>query len=216
MAVQAFVGPWPLFQFLYLYTVGRTPWTGDQPLPTRRTVQTQNKRTQYTSRVRFEPTIPELERAKTVHALDRTATVIGHHQHYHCLFHLRSMLVCTNIFNETVNTEVTSVNTDFRHSRWRRPCDCTLTNRVAQLNIDRMYAEVHLESRRICLYYRMCVRYQMAIPDVSVCWWRKFRFIVSPERTVSTVSTVSTVLLFVQWRPDMRLETREERCAWEL
>jgi hypothetical protein len=38
---------WPLFQFLNLYTVGRTPRTGDQPvtkpLPTRRTTQTQNK-----------------------------------------------------------------------------------------------------------------------------------------------------------------------------
>jgi hypothetical protein len=29
------------------------------------------------SRVRFEPTIPVFERAKTVHALDRAATVIG-------------------------------------------------------------------------------------------------------------------------------------------
>jgi hypothetical protein len=41
-------GPWPLFQFLNLYTVGRTPWTGDQPvarpLPTHRSTQTQNKR----------------------------------------------------------------------------------------------------------------------------------------------------------------------------
>jgi hypothetical protein len=25
-------GPWPLFQFFNLYTVGRTPWTGDQPV----------------------------------------------------------------------------------------------------------------------------------------------------------------------------------------
>jgi hypothetical protein len=36
-------GPWPLFQFLNLYTVGRTPWTVDQPiarpLPTHRTTQ---------------------------------------------------------------------------------------------------------------------------------------------------------------------------------
>jgi hypothetical protein len=36
--------------FLILLTVGRTPWTGDQPvarmLPTHRTTQTQNKRTQ--------------------------------------------------------------------------------------------------------------------------------------------------------------------------
>jgi hypothetical protein len=32
MALQPFVGPWPFFfSFLILYTVGRTPWTGDQP-----------------------------------------------------------------------------------------------------------------------------------------------------------------------------------------
>jgi hypothetical protein len=82
MAQQSFVGPWPLFQFLNLYTVGRTPRTGDQPvarpLPTRRTTQTQNKRTQISMpRVRFDPTTPVFERAKTVHALDRAATVIG-------------------------------------------------------------------------------------------------------------------------------------------
>jgi hypothetical protein len=49
------------FQFLNLYTVGRTPWTGDQPvaraLPTHRTTQTQNKRTQTSMpRVGFETT----------------------------------------------------------------------------------------------------------------------------------------------------------------
>jgi hypothetical protein len=35
------------FSFLILYTVGRTPWTGDQPvarpLPTQRTTQKQDK-----------------------------------------------------------------------------------------------------------------------------------------------------------------------------
>jgi hypothetical protein len=48
MALQPFC--WTLaaiFSFLTLYTVGRTPWTGDQPvarlLPTHRTTQTQNK-----------------------------------------------------------------------------------------------------------------------------------------------------------------------------
>jgi hypothetical protein len=46
---------------LIIYKVGRTPWTGDQPvarpLPTHRTTQTQNKRTQTSmSRVGFEPT----------------------------------------------------------------------------------------------------------------------------------------------------------------
>jgi hypothetical protein len=49
MALQPLVGPWPLPQFRNLfYTDGRTSWTSDQPvarpLPTYRTIQTQNKR----------------------------------------------------------------------------------------------------------------------------------------------------------------------------
>jgi hypothetical protein len=68
--------------FLILYTVGRTPWTGDEPvarpLPTYRTIKIQIKRTQITMpRVEFEPTIPVFERAKMVHALHSAATVIG-------------------------------------------------------------------------------------------------------------------------------------------
>jgi hypothetical protein len=83
MALQPFVIPWPFFSFLILYTVGSSTWTGEQPvarpLPTHRTTQTQNKRTQTsTPRVGFEATTPVFERAKTVHALDRAATVIGH------------------------------------------------------------------------------------------------------------------------------------------
>jgi hypothetical protein len=75
-------GPWQLFQFLNPYTVGRTPWTEDQPvarpLPTHRTTQTQNKHRETSMpRAGFEPTIPVFERAKMVHALDRDATVIG-------------------------------------------------------------------------------------------------------------------------------------------
>jgi hypothetical protein len=70
------------FSFVILYTIGRTPWTGDQPvarpLITHRTTQTQNKLTQASMpRVGFESTTPVFERAKTVHALDRAATVIG-------------------------------------------------------------------------------------------------------------------------------------------
>jgi hypothetical protein len=69
------------FSFLILYTLGRIPWTRDQPvarpLPTQRTTHTQNKRIQTSMPwTGFEPTIPALERAKTVHALDRAATVI--------------------------------------------------------------------------------------------------------------------------------------------
>jgi hypothetical protein len=81
MDLQPF-GPWSLFQFLNLYTVGRTHWTVDQPvarpLPAHRTTETHNKRTQTPMpRVGFEPTIPVLELPKTVHAIDRAATVIG-------------------------------------------------------------------------------------------------------------------------------------------
>jgi hypothetical protein len=82
MALQSFVGLWPLFSFLILYTVDRTPWTGDQPvamfLTIDRTTQTQNKRTQtFMHRVRFELMNPLFKRAKTVHGLDRAAIVIG-------------------------------------------------------------------------------------------------------------------------------------------
>jgi hypothetical protein len=68
------------FQLLNLYTVRRTPWTEDQPiarpLPTHRTSQTQNKRTETSmSQAGFEPKILVLERAKTVHALNRTASI---------------------------------------------------------------------------------------------------------------------------------------------
>jgi hypothetical protein len=49
-----------------------------RPLPAHRTTQTQNKRTQTSMpRVRFEPTIPEFERAKTVRALGHAATVVS-------------------------------------------------------------------------------------------------------------------------------------------
>jgi hypothetical protein len=77
-----FDGPWPIFQFLNPYAVGRTPWTGDQPdarpLLTHRTTQTKNKRTQtFMLWMKFEPTISTFERAKTVHALERAATLIG-------------------------------------------------------------------------------------------------------------------------------------------
>jgi hypothetical protein len=81
MALQPFVGLGSFFSFLIFYTVGRTPWTGDQPVtrppPTHRTAQKYYKRTQTSMpQVGFEPTIQVFERAKRVHALDRAATVI--------------------------------------------------------------------------------------------------------------------------------------------
>jgi hypothetical protein len=71
------VGSWPLFQFPDLFTqsVGLL-----RPLPAHGTAYTQNKCIQTPMpRVGFEPTIPVFERAKTVHTLDRAATVIGTH-----------------------------------------------------------------------------------------------------------------------------------------
>jgi hypothetical protein len=70
------------FSFLISYTVGRSPWTRDQlvarPLSAYRTTQTRNKRTQIAMpQVGFEPTIPVFGRAKTIHALDLAATVVG-------------------------------------------------------------------------------------------------------------------------------------------
>jgi hypothetical protein len=60
--------------FLTFYTVGRTPWTGDQPvarpLPAHRTAQTQKKRRQISiPRMGFESTIPVFVRAKSVSCL---------------------------------------------------------------------------------------------------------------------------------------------------
>jgi hypothetical protein len=68
------------FNFLILYTVGRVPWTEDQPvarLPVHRTSQTQNKYEQITMPyVGFEPTISAFQGAKRVHASDSEAIVI--------------------------------------------------------------------------------------------------------------------------------------------
>jgi hypothetical protein len=75
------LGSWPLFQFHDVFTVGRTPWNGDQPvirpLPAHRTPQAQNILTQTSMRrMEFEPTTTVFDRAKTVYALGRAATVI--------------------------------------------------------------------------------------------------------------------------------------------
>jgi hypothetical protein len=79
------LSPRPVSEWIWklwiLQTVGRTPWTRYQPvarpLPTQKT-QTQKKRRQTSiTLVGFQPTILVFERAKTFHALDRTAIVIG-------------------------------------------------------------------------------------------------------------------------------------------
>jgi hypothetical protein len=69
------------FSILILYTVSRTPLMGDQPIarppPIHRTNK-QNKCIQTSMpQAGLEPTTPVLTWAKTVHALDCPATVIG-------------------------------------------------------------------------------------------------------------------------------------------
>jgi hypothetical protein len=100
MVFPAHSGPWPPIQFLdHFYTDGRTPWTTDQPvarsLPRYRTTQKQNKRIHRLnidalSGIRTQ--IPASERAKTVHALDRAATVIGEG-----MFNIYDILPATNM-----------------------------------------------------------------------------------------------------------------------
>jgi hypothetical protein len=69
------------FSFLILDTVGGTVWTGDQPvtrpLLTHTATKTQTKHTKTAMlQVGFEATTPVFERAKTVHDINRVATVI--------------------------------------------------------------------------------------------------------------------------------------------
>jgi hypothetical protein len=70
---------------IYTQSVG-LPGRGINPSQGRylhRETQTQNKSTQTSMpRVKFETMTPVVERAKTVHALDRAATVIGNYALY--------------------------------------------------------------------------------------------------------------------------------------
>jgi hypothetical protein len=87
VALQSFVGPWPLFQFLYPLTqsvglLGR----GISPSQDRY-LRTEQRKQISLPEVGFEPTIPLFERTKTVHAFDRAATVIGISVYYGVLFY---------------------------------------------------------------------------------------------------------------------------------
>jgi hypothetical protein len=78
MVLQPFVGPWPLLQFRNLFYTDSLDERSARRKAARAT-QTHNKCTHKHPclRVGFEPKIPAFERAKTVHALNRAATVTG-------------------------------------------------------------------------------------------------------------------------------------------
>jgi hypothetical protein len=67
------VGLGCFFNFLTLCLIGKTPWTGYQPVG--KLLRTQRT----TKRVGFEITTAVFERAKMVHALDHTETVIDNY-----------------------------------------------------------------------------------------------------------------------------------------
>jgi hypothetical protein len=83
MALQPFVEPWPLLQFRNpLYTNGRSPCAGNQPVASRYLYTGRNKHrinayTDIHALSGIRNPIPAFELAKTVHALDRADTVIG-------------------------------------------------------------------------------------------------------------------------------------------
>jgi hypothetical protein len=78
MALQPFVGPWPRLQFPNLfYADGKTPWTNDQPVARPLPTQTQNKHTDIHALSGIRTHDTSVRTRKTVHALDRAATVIG-------------------------------------------------------------------------------------------------------------------------------------------
>jgi hypothetical protein len=91
VALQPFVGPWPLLHFSIFFFAQTVGLLGRVINPsqgrylhtehnTYRATQTQNKRKHRTSMpwVGFEPTIQAFERVKTVLALDSAVTVIDH------------------------------------------------------------------------------------------------------------------------------------------
>jgi hypothetical protein len=80
-------------QFLDDFTDGGTPWTSDQlvgrPLPIHRTTEKHTQTPNNHALIGFEPTILASEQAKTVHALDCSATVTGSATVRHKRFFLR-------------------------------------------------------------------------------------------------------------------------------
>jgi hypothetical protein len=81
MALQPYLGPWPPFYFLNLYTVGLLG-RGISPSQGRYLHTEQHKHRSKADmhpclELGFEPMIPVFERANTVHASDSAATLIG-------------------------------------------------------------------------------------------------------------------------------------------
>jgi hypothetical protein len=89
-ALPAFSVSWSFTQSVELFGGGIN--LSQRPLPAHRRAQTQNKNIQTCMlHGEFEPMIPMFERAKTVHAFDRAATVIG--CSWHQQLHIKEQLL---------------------------------------------------------------------------------------------------------------------------
>jgi hypothetical protein len=133
------------FSFLILYRVGRTPWRGDQPvsrpLRAHRTTKRQNKCTQTSMPcVGFELTTKDFERAKTVHAPDLSAAVIGRTPHYK----LKSFLMWQGSIEGWKYTPVTF----FTAVRWERGNRITFYRSFLRTILGQIYC------RHICTFRR--------------------------------------------------------------
>jgi hypothetical protein len=62
-------------------------------------LQSNNKYIIYMPWVGFEPMIPVLDRAKTFHALDRAATLIGHTSLHKVQFWINDIFICLVLFS---------------------------------------------------------------------------------------------------------------------
>jgi hypothetical protein len=77
MALQPFFGPWPLFQFLDPLHSRLDFLDGGSARRKAHSTTRTNNNCAHNTDIHALNGIPAFERAKTVHALDRVATVIG-------------------------------------------------------------------------------------------------------------------------------------------
>jgi hypothetical protein len=100
MALQPYVGPWPLFQFLNLIHSWYDSLDGGSArrkvaIYAQNNTNTEQMHIDTLPWVGLKPTIPAFEWAKTVHALGRTATVIG------TFFYARGKITDTSWLHES-------------------------------------------------------------------------------------------------------------------
>jgi hypothetical protein len=109
-------------------TIGRTPWWGDQlvarPLPVYKHRKMHTQHTHYKSkpRVEYEPTVPASARAKTVYALDRSATVTGNYSINPIIALLILISQRIVVLDSWYWRWLTRVQFDLRTLRWTKKC----------------------------------------------------------------------------------------------